>query len=122
DPVQRDLRAEGVRVLDLEALDEAQALGTSDGTPSGAVSERLVAALIWDAHDGGPEDDDPASVPDGVLFKALLSDPLAVGDQGAPGMDLVDVLSPLACAMPRDALDALLQARDFPLDAPTCSP
>lgn len=112
DPVLLDSRASGVRAVDLEVMDDPRAFGTGDGTATGAISEFLVAAVLWDALD--PANDDPIALPAEAVFQAALAG-LATRtiDSGAPGMDLLDHAEALACrASP--PIDALLEARAVP--------
>ncbi len=112
DPRLGDLRPAGYQVIDLETLEDPRAYGTDDGRPDGDVSELLVAALLWDVFDGGPDDDDGVEVPNDVLWPALLGGLASLTtDQGAPGLDLLDVLEVLAAAAPEADLAALARAR-----------
>jgi hypothetical protein len=112
DPRVGDLRRAGYQVIDLETLDDPRAFGTDDGRPDGDVSELLVAALLWDVFDGGPDDDDDVEVPNEVLWPALLGGLASLTtDEGAPGLDLLDVLDVLAGAAPEADLAALARGR-----------
>lgn len=119
DPIQRDYKITGVALLDLEALDDPRATGTDDATLTGRVSERLVAAVLWDLADAGPTDDDPIALTAPQVFDPLFTGiPTAPDDRGGPGVDLADYLAALGCAPDPDALDALLAARAYPDTAP----
>lgn len=123
DPVQLDVKVTGVRQLALEAMDDERAFGTADGTPAGDVSEYLVAALLWDLHDGGAMDDDEVSLSDELLFGPLFGPLRALArDNGAPGVDLLDYLDALACALePADVVVGAAEDRAFPFTPPeTC--
>lgn len=115
-----DYRVVGVRVTDLEEMDDPRAFGTADGSLTGAVSEHLVAAVLWDYHDRPAADDDPEALDDAVLFGPLFG-PLAGPwrDRGAPGVDLVDYLDALWCAEGPLISTAPVAERGFPLDEPT---
>lgn len=119
-PVQLDYKLAGVARLDLEAMADPMAFGTADGTGSGAISEWLVAALLWDLHDGPPGDDDPAQLEPGAVFGPLFG-ALRAGwtDRGAPGIDLVDYLDALWCLEPPEAAAQVVAARAVPHD-PRC--
>lgn len=112
-----DARASGVRVVDLEVMDDPRAFGTADDTPTGAISEFLVAAVLWDALDG--LDDDPLALPAEAVFQAAFSGlATRITDAGAPGMDLLDHAEALACRAD-PSLEALLDARGITAEV-TC--
>lgn len=119
DPIQRDYKVTGVSRIDLEALDDPRAFGTADGTLMGVLSEQLVAAVLWDLSDGGPNDDDLVTLDGPALFAPLFDGiPAAMHDRGAPGVDLADYLDALWCAAPPAGVDAVLAGRDYPYTAP----
>ncbi len=123
---QLDARASGVSVLDLEMLDDARAHGTTDGTMSGDLSERLVAAVLWDLDDAADDVTDADAVELDDVFAPVFG-ALAEGDhdRGAAGPDFVDYLDGLRCTTDASGfagIEALLVARDFPYDgAPACA-
>lgn len=121
DAVQLDYKITGVARLDLEVMDDPRAFGTADGSATGDLSERLVAAVLWDLHDAPPEDDDPAGLSDGRLF-APLFEVLAGAwvDRGAPGVDLLDYLDALWCAGPEPAGAAAVLAERAVPHTPSC--
>jgi hypothetical protein len=82
---------------DLDTLATAIPLGTSDGTPAGAVSEAVVGAVLWDLLDPTNEAGDTLAARDAV-FGALgyLGGPHFT-DRGAAGTDLVDALDGWFC-------------------------
>lgn len=126
DPLYVDVRALGATlVLDIESVSHEQSYGTSDGTMSGAVSEDLVAAVLWDLVDAGPEALDPASGPLSMTLETSLSW-LPTAARGFPGVDLVDHLDGLLCLdlAPATSVDAVaVQQRKFPYDlAPVIAP
>ena len=92
--------------LDIESLEAAIPLGTSDGTLTGDVSEAVVAAVLWDLADGVNEPKDTLTKPQSV-FAALdyLRDP-NVANRGAAGRDLVDALDGWFCRGQGDRGDA----------------
>jgi hypothetical protein len=106
DPVQRDLRATGVKRTDLDALDDPTFFGTANGALDGPVSEFLVAGLLWSLG--------PATADAGAALLLPVLDWL--GDRGAVGMDLVDHLDGLACdgGVGPVALDDAITARMYP--------
>ncbi len=120
-----DAKASGVQILDVEALDDVRSRGTADGLLSGAVSEYLVAAVLWDLHDG-PDDADADGVALAIeRIASVLWGPLRrlTVDRGAPGVDLADFLGALLCA--DDAEPAWLApatARDYPFEAEGACP
>lgn len=108
-----DSRATGVRVLDLELMDDPRAFGTANDRPDGAVSEYLVAALLWDLLDAPADDDDAEAVDPSVFFGAALTGlVLRAVDAGAPGADLLDHADEIACRAPVD-WPALFETRDI---------
>lgn len=120
-----DAKAGGVQLLDVELIDDARSRGTADGELTGAVSEYLVAAVLWDLHDG-PDDADRDGIAltieriVGVLWGPLRR--LAL-DRGAPGVDLADFLGGLLCEDDADpAWLAPAKARDYPFDADGACP
>jgi len=119
-PVQLDYTLAGVARLDLEAMPQPEAFGTADGTAEGPISERLVAATLWDLFDAPAADDDPAALGDEAIFEPLfeiLTGPWS--DRGAPGIDLVDYLDALWCVAPDPAVGDVLSSRDMP-HTPSC--
>lgn len=120
DPLYVDVAALGVTlVLDLESVSHDQAYGTHDGTMAGAVSEDLVAAVLWDLHDTGAESLDPASSPAGVLLRPSLDWFHGPVDRGFPGVDLVDHLDGVLCRglIQTPWVDVVaVQQRKFPHD------
>lgn len=115
-PMVFDSRATGVRQLDLELMDDPRAFGTVNGQPDGAISEYLVAALLWDLLDAPDADDDAEQVAPTAFFEAALNGlALRSIDVGAPGADLLDHAEELACRSPVD-WPTLLESRG--LDAP----
>lgn len=125
DPVQLDYKITGVATLDLEAADDPRAYGTEGGTLDGPVSERLVAAVLWDLFDAPPADDDDAALGDETLTPvfAALSEPFAepIDDRGAPGVDLADYLDALWCPAPPVGAPDILDDRAYPYTAPACA-
>lgn len=88
----------GARVrVDLETLEPAIPLGTADGTQTGALSESLVGAALWDLLDGTNETQDTLTRRDAV-FGALhyLGGP-HFADRGVGGADLLDALDGWFC-------------------------
>ena len=108
-PAQLDARLDTVRVTDLETMDEPDAFGV-DGE---LVSERLVAAVLWDLYDDPDDDDDPVAVGDAVVWDALLG----LRD-AAPGVDLADFLDLVVCDAP--GISEVLEARGYPYAPPEC--
>ena len=122
DPELLDRRADGPRIRNLETLseDDPLARGTSDGTSEGLVSERLVAALLWDLFDGGVADDDVVDGAGPPLLEAALGGARGwPSDRGSAGFDLVDFLDVLSCgdAMVGESAGALARARGLPYEA-----
>lgn len=119
-PIQLDYKLAGVALLDLEEMAQPEAFGTADGSAVGDISERLVAAVLWDIHDDPLEDDDRLFLRDdrifGALFYTLTRD---WPDQGAPGIDLLDFVGALWCDGPIDGLRDVLEARELP-HTPRC--
>jgi hypothetical protein len=125
EPLLVDRRADGPRFRDLDAMseDDPLARGTSDGTVTGLVSERLVAALLWDLLDAG-DDDDPVAVPEAQLLAAVFATAAAwEGDRGPVGFDLVDALDALRCVDEGagEMAGALARSRGFAYEAPVTS-
>jgi hypothetical protein len=89
-------------------MEDEDAVGVVDGL----VSERLVAAVLWDLFDAGPDDDDDVALSEALLWSAFASLADAV-----PPATLDDFLDVVGC---EDAavLD-VLRARDYPY-APDC--
>lgn len=119
-PVQLDYTITGVATLDLEAADDPRAYGTEGATLDGPVSERLVAAVLWDLYDAPPADDDDAALGDATLtpvFDALAHR----DDRGAPGVDLADYLDTLWCPAPPPGAPLILDTRDYPYTPPACA-
>lgn len=120
DSLYVDVRALGATlVLDIESVSHEQSYGTSDGTMTGAVSEDLVGAVLWDLIDAGPEPLDPASAPASTLLDTSLAWFGAAVGRGFPGVDLVDHLDGLLCLglSPAGSVDAVaVQQRKFPYD------
>ncbi len=111
-PIQLDRRASGVRVTDLDSALEEAAFGV-DGE---RVSEALVAAVLWDLFDGGPNDDDEAAVPEAALWSAFAE--LADGE---PPTDLADFIDALTCGGADEvAVMSVLEGREYPYSPPTC--
>jgi hypothetical protein len=123
DPVLVDRRADAPRLRDLDAMseDDPLARGTSDGSVNGLVSERFVAALLWDLLDAGAGDDDTGAVAEAQLLDALLATAAAwKGDRGPVGFDLVDALDALTCvdAGAGETAGVLARSRGFAYEAP----
>ena len=115
-PLAFDSRATGVRVVDLERMDDPRAFGTANDRPDGPISEYLVAALLWDLLDDPADDDDAEDVTPDAVFEAAFSGlALRVFDAGAPGVDLLDHAEEIACRAPV-GWPALLAARDLDVD------
>ena len=114
DPVQLDYRLTGVRQVDIEVMDSDVSFGTSNDEQDGRVSEYLVAALLWDLADGGEGDDDDVEVDLTQLMNPILKGfKGSNNDLGAPGIDLVDYLTELACNGLDDEVDVVSKAREF---------
>ena len=96
--VYLDTTAAGVGArLDVESLEPAIPLGTSDGTETGGLSEALVAAVLWDLADTANEPMDTLAYRDGVFGALRYLGGAAFRDRGAAGADLVDVLDGWFC-------------------------
>ena len=127
-PSYVDVKAFGTSlVIDIESVDHAWSFGTSDGTMAGAVSEDLVAAVLWDLVDAKQDGLDQSSAPVGsLLVPGLTWLPLpAGGARGFPGVDLVDFLDAWICEQlgPEQALELLVvKERLFPYDLSPPSP
>ena len=95
-----------VSLTDIDFLDPAIPLGTSDGSGTGDLSEDVVAAILWDLADGGAEPGDTVAR-EGAVFGAMryLRSPENV-DRGVAGPDLVDYLDGWFCPGLGDAGDA----------------
>jgi hypothetical protein len=92
--------------FDIESLEAAIPLATSDGTPSGDVSEALVAAVLWDLADATNETKDTLAKRQGVFAAlAYLGGP-HFADRGVAGRDLVDALDGWFCRGQGDRGDA----------------
>ena len=114
-PILVDRRPTGPLVTHLETLEDPRALGTEDGTLEGDVSELLVAAVLWDLLDGGPDDDDPVVLPEAVLLPALFGGLAAYsGEAGVVGLDLADALDLLAVLAPEADLAAVAALHGYP--------
>ena len=114
-PLQLDSKRTGVQIVDLETVEVPGGVGTEGGAASGALSEWLVAALLWDLHDRRAEDDDPLALDDGLLFGAFFDLAEHDGGVGAAGVDLADFLARLTCeGPPVEALDPVLDAFGYP--------
>ncbi len=109
DPVLLDARLDTVRITDLEAMEEEDAFGV-DGE---LVSERLVAAVLWDLYDDPEDDDDPVALDEAVMWAAFLG-----LREAAPGVDLADFLDRVVCEAPR--ITEVLEARGYPYAPPEC--
>lgn len=120
DPMYVDVAALGATlVIDLESVSHEHSYGTSDGTVNGAVSEDLVAAVLWDLYDAGPEPQDPASSPPDALLRTSIEWFHGPVDRGPAGVDLTDHLDGLLChgATPKAWVDTVaVQQRKFPHD------
>jgi hypothetical protein len=112
----------------LDGVSRTDFVGTSTGAPDGSLREEIVAAILWDAFDGvNPAEpfDRVALGVDGML--ALLVDYFGTWphpDQGAPGIDLSDLLYALVCSagVPAADAEALANDRGFPWAASPCGP
>jgi hypothetical protein len=108
-----------VSLTDVDFLDPAIPLGTSDGTQTGDLSEDVVAAILWDLADGGTEPGDTLAR-EGAVFGAMsyLRSP-DNADRGVSGADLVDYLDGWFCLGLGDEGDAssgvqgILEAHGF---------
>jgi hypothetical protein len=103
-----DSNASGVSCrVDLDVLDPAIPLGTSDGTETGNLSEAVPSAILWDLADTTNEAKDTLARR-GAVFAALryLGGP-HFADRGAAGADLVDALDGWFCLGLGDRGDAV---------------
>ena len=118
-----DYKVSGVRIFDLESVDEEAAFGTATGEIDGNVSEHLVAAVLWDLYDDPVEDDDPFTVPIDLILGAFF-EPMQRAGRGAEGYDLVDYLDMLACRSPSSisAIEAVVEIREYPYEVPSECP
>jgi hypothetical protein len=118
DPLYIDTQAADAWSEDLEVN---ELWGTSNGTLSGALSEHLVSAILWDLVDDAPGEDFDLVHRSSVevlrptreyLGSALLA------DRGAAGVDLVDYLDGWFCLGlgQRDEVAAVVDAQRFPYD------
>ena len=104
---------------DIDFLDPAIPLGTSNGTGTGDLSEDVVAAILWDLTDAGSEPGDTVGR-EGAVFGAMryLRSPANL-DRGVIGPDLVDYLDGWFCEGLGDRGDAstgvegILEAHGF---------
>ncbi|MFN3198103.1 MAG: hypothetical protein ACE366_06765 [Bradymonadia bacterium] len=121
-PQLLDMKANGVSMVDVEIIDDDFAFGTAGGALDGAVSEWLVAAILWDLHDGQSAvdpDDDRVEIGGDRVFQALFERlPDLPGDRGHPGIDLVDHLDALSCGG-AVMWGPILEGRDYPYTAET---
>lgn len=130
EPLLGDARADGPHDRDIDAASQADplALGTSDGTALGLVSERLVSAFLWDLLDSGspgaPDDDDVALAEGLVLGAALGAARSWTQDRGPVGFDLVDYLDVLGCedGAAGGAAASLAESRGFAYEAGATCP
>ena len=126
DPDYVDFREAYVRYYDLSSLDEARFRGTVGGRPEGAVSEYLVAHVLWRLFADNREElgATEAARPIIDVLTTRLTD-RSRGNLGHHGVDLVDFLDELVCAHPplRPGLADILDEREFPwsVEDATCA-
>lgn len=106
-PEQTDTHAAGTRTVDLELMDAEDAYAVVDGQ----VSERLVAAVLWDLFDDGPDDDDAVALPGEVLWAAFA----ALRDVDT-AVTLDRFLDRVVCEDEGAVLD-VLRGRDYPYES-----
>lgn len=128
DTFRGSVRSIDVEVMTIGGVAIPEFRGTTDGTVNGDLREEIVNGILWDAYDEASADepfDRVALGDDGMM--ALLVDhfgaPTAPPNQGAPGIDLSDLLHALVCfsGVPAADVQALADDRAFPWTAPaTC--
>jgi hypothetical protein len=125
-----DIRGNRVTHRNIETLnDNRQYKGAGSNRLDGAVSEYLVAAVLWDLHDdsGDAEAHDRISLGDQGIMPILLEDLAAENrrDVGIEGMDLADVLNHVECRhdTEHEQTLALCEERNYPWngDARRCN-
>jgi len=98
-----DTRNGGVAVnYSIESLPSSIPLGTRSGNFSGAISEAVVSAVLWDMHDKTNESKDTLSGLNAAHWKVLTGylgedDEEYDGGRGAGGRDLMDFLDGWLC-------------------------
>jgi hypothetical protein len=110
DAIVLDHRATGAIETDLENMDDPRAFGTAGDRVDGAVSEYLVAAVLWDLLDDPEDDDDAFALSPAAVFGAAFAGlRVREDDAGGPGMDLLDHAEEIACRAEVDPSPALME-------------
>lgn len=131
DPLYVDLRDSEAFVQNIEHVSRREAIGTEGARLDGALSEYLVAAVLWDLLDAADASEgfDLAAYAAADLLRPTRDYFRAASftDRAFPGVDLVDYLDGWLClgAGSRERLAPLLESRAFPYDfagPSTCAP
>jgi hypothetical protein len=104
-----------------ENIESVSAMGTTGDRLDGAVSENLVAGVLWDLYDDSPGEpfDHLARSPADVLLPTRAYFPTPqLADRGATGVDFVDYLDGWFCLDlgAREEVARILASRAFPYD------